>query len=170
MKNLDSTGSSDLIAYPDNGTDSLGWADIGITGSNFSDPNYTITKSNDGYFFVQGKSTSYGGNLVIATGSQGPINDIIFATQGFYSNNEVARIHGNNFTVVGNVSSGNNVVAKTVRTIPTTVALLPSAASAGAGSRAFVTDANTTTFNTMVSGLGANSMPVFSNGTAWYIG
>ena len=70
----------------------------------------------------------------------------------------------------GTVTAAGNVVAKTYRTIPTTVSSLPSASVVGAGTRAFVTDANTTTFGTAVGGTGANSMPVFSNGTAWYIG
>lgn len=51
-----------------------------------------------------------------------------------------------------------------------TVANLPSAASAGAGARAFVTDANSTTFNAAVVGGGSNAVPIFSDGSAWRIG
>jgi hypothetical protein len=51
-----------------------------------------------------------------------------------------------------------------------TTANLPSASVAGAGARAFVTDANSTTFNAALVGGGANSVPVFSDGTAWRIG
>ena len=50
------------------------------------------------------------------------------------------------------------------------VAGLPSAAQAGAGSRAFVTDANATTFLSVVAGGGANKVPVVSDGTNWLIG
>jgi hypothetical protein len=57
-----------------------------------------------------------------------------------------------------------------VKTIPTTVDLLPSAATAGAGARAFVTDANTFTFYNNVGNGGSNSVPVFSNGTNWLVG
>jgi hypothetical protein len=72
-----------------------GWADFGFTSSNFSDPTYTITGPSDGYFFVQSLAGSYGGNLVIATGDQGTKNDIIFATGGFDTVDEFARIdHG----------------------------------------------------------------------------
>lgn len=55
----------------------------------------------------------------------------------------------------------------------TTVAGLPSAATAGAGARAFVTDANTTIIlglGTAVVGGGSNSVPVYSDGTNWLIG
>jgi hypothetical protein len=65
-----------------------------------------------------------------------------------------------------------NVVTATsyIKVTPTTVANLISASTAGAGARDFVTDANTITFGSVVGGSGANSMPVFSNGTSWLIG
>ena len=52
----------------------------------------------------------------------------------------------------------------------TTVASLPAAATAGAGARAFVTDATVTIFASTVVGGGANAVPVVSNGTNWIIG
>ena len=52
----------------------------------------------------------------------------------------------------------------------TTVASLPSASTAGAGARAFVTDATATTFLSTVAGGGANKVPVVSDGTNWLIG
>jgi hypothetical protein len=58
----------------------------------------------------------------------------------------------------------------TLRTAQTTVAGLPAAATAGAGARAFVTDANATTFLSVVAGGGANKVPVVSNGANWLIG
>lgn len=51
-----------------------------------------------------------------------------------------------------------------------TVAQLPSAATAGVGARATVTDASATTFASIVAGGGSNKIPVFSNGTNWIIG
>lgn len=54
--------------------------------------------------------------------------------------------------------------------IPTTVAELPSASLSGAGSRAFVNDANATTFAATVVGGGTNRVPVYSDGTVWKIG
>lgn len=70
----------------------------------------------------------------------------------------------------GNISGANVVTANTMVTTSTTFAGLPAAATAGAGARGFITDANTTTFASQVSGGGANALPVFSNGTNWYVG
>ncbi len=64
----------------------------------------------------------------------------------------------------------NGFFGGTVRTGSYTVATLPSASTAGAGARAFVTDANATTFASTVAGGGANKMPVVSDGTNWIIG
>jgi hypothetical protein len=50
------------------------------------------------------------------------------------------------------------------------VANLPSAATSGVGSRAFVSDATATTFASTVAGGGANNVPVYSDGTNWKIG
>lgn len=52
----------------------------------------------------------------------------------------------------------------------TTVAGLPPAARAGAGFRAFVTDASATTFHSTVASGGSNKVPVVSDGTNWLIG
>jgi len=57
-----------------------------------------------------------------------------------------------------------------VRSGSYTVATLPSASTAGAGARAFVTDATATTFASVVAGGGANKVPVVSDGTNWIIG
>lgn len=61
-------------------------------------------------------------------------------------------------------------VSSYVKTEAVTVANLPDAATAGAGARAMVTDANSTTFNAAAAGGGANIVPVFSTGSAWRIG
>lgn len=53
---------------------------------------------------------------------------------------------------------------------PVTVASLPAAATIGAGAKAFVSDANATTFASIVAGGGANNVPVYSDGTNWRIG
>ena len=51
-----------------------------------------------------------------------------------------------------------------------TVATLPAAAAGYAGFRAFVTDANATTFASIVAGGGANGVPVYCDGANWRIG
>ena len=95
MKNSTNTGSADFAAYCDTGTDAGGWVDLGFTGTAFNDPNYTITKPNDGYVLSRSVSTTYGGNLVLATSEAGNFNDIVFAQGSFLATSEVARFHGN---------------------------------------------------------------------------
>jgi len=50
------------------------------------------------------------------------------------------------------------------------VADLPSAADAGVGARAFVTDSSVATFGTTVAGGGSNKVPVYSDGVVWKVG
>jgi len=103
------------------------------------------------------------GNLVVAnffSGDGGFLSNI-------YGNSDVANYLPN---YTGNVS-GNYIFANiVVKTTPVAVSSLPAANSAGAGARAFVTDADSTTFNDPAVGGGSNNMPVFSNGTDWFIG
>lgn len=169
ITNTDGNGSADLVAYGAGGDDTGGWADIGFAGNAFSDANYTITNAGDGYVFVQGYANVGGGSLVLATGSQGSSKDIVFATGGFLSTDEFGRVsHANNALELTRANS--SVVATIVKTTPVTVSALPSAATAGAGARAFVTDAVSTNFGNVLVGGGLYYMPVFSNGTDWFIG
>jgi hypothetical protein len=81
--------STDLILYTNDGTDSSGWIDMGITSTNFADPDFTITGKGDGYIFVSGSGQDGNdrGNLVLATDNTGTQNKIIFAAGGLSSDN-----------------------------------------------------------------------------------
>lgn len=57
-----------------------------------------------------------------------------------------------------------------IKQVPVAVSALPVAATVGAGTRGFVNDANATTFASVVAGGGANTVPVYSDGTNWLIG
>jgi hypothetical protein len=85
FQNADPTSSTDIIAYMDNGDDSVGWMGMGITGSQFDDQIYGITGPGDGYIFHNTVSSGYTGNIVIATGAEGSQNKIVFAAGGFDS-------------------------------------------------------------------------------------
>lgn len=100
LVNTSDTGSADWISYGDQSDDGMGWCDMGFTGTAFNDPNYTITKASDGYLFAQGMPDQ-GGNLVIATGSIGGVThrDIIFATGGYASENEMMRLNHEDATL-----------------------------------------------------------------------
>ena len=88
--------SADFQAYPDNGTDFSGYIDMGITSSTFADPEFTITGPNDGYIFMTAPvGTPGAGNLVLATGSYGSQNKIVFAAGGLDSNSTQMEITPN---------------------------------------------------------------------------
>jgi len=60
-----------------------------------------------------------------------------------------------------------------VRTVAVVLSSLPSAATAGVGARAFITDGSTTIIlgiGTTAVGGGSNNVPVYSDGTNWIIG
>ncbi len=99
MVNASDQGSADWVAYSDSGSDAEGWIDLGFTGSNFSDANFTITKSCDGYLLVHGMENGNGGNLIIATADVAH-GDIIFATGGFMESNEKFRFHRDSNTLM----------------------------------------------------------------------
>ena len=46
--------STDFIAYSNNGDNTSGWIDMGITAQSFDDPSFTITGPGDGYIFMSG--------------------------------------------------------------------------------------------------------------------
>lgn len=75
-----------------------------------------------------------------------------------------------NQVVLGGTGIAETVLRGVTRHTTYTVATLPSAATMGAGARAFATDATATTFASIVAGGGPNSVPVYSDGTNWRIG
>ena len=115
--NTDATGSSDWAAEGTGGSDEEAWADLGFTGYNFSDPDYTITGPGDGYLFVQGYANGIGGHMVLATGDLGAESDIIFATGGFAASDEFARIdHANSLFHLTRTGSGIKFQDGTIQT------------------------------------------------------
>ena len=97
LKNVNSgTGAStDLIAYADNGDNSSGWIDMGITSSQFDNPDFTVTGPNDGYIFMSAPTGSTGkGDLIIGTGDGGTHNDIVMFTGGFDAANVKMKLIG----------------------------------------------------------------------------
>jgi len=101
------------------------------------------------------------GVLVEVDGIKGTSNtQIIFNNQGNITGNA-------NLTFV---TTQNMLVTHVVKTTPTTYSGLPTAAAVGAGARAYITDANTTTFLSVVGSGGTNAVPVLSNGINWVVG
>ena len=180
INNVSDNGSADWVALGHLGNNEYGWSDMGFNSSGFGDANYTITGQGDGYVIVQTYASGQapggrGGNLVLATGDQGTVKDIIFATGGFLSSNEFARIsHSNNaleFYDGGNIFGANIVEANTFSGTVVAFSSLPAATTAGL--RAFINDANLVAagnFGSTVGNTGSNTVPVYSDGTDWRIG
>ena len=124
---------------------------------------------------VSGATVSSTGN-VTATGTvsgatvtaTGTVSGATVTATGTVSGATVSSAGG--VTATGAVSGANVTATGYVKTGATVVASLPAAATAGAGARHFVTDANATTFASVVAGGGANAVPVYSDGTDWRIG
>ena len=74
--------------------------------------------------------------------------------------------------VSGNVTGQSYVSATTaLQTTPVITSALPAAATAGAGARSMVTDADAgSVFGTALTGAGSLTLPVFSDGTIWRVG
>ena len=113
--------SSDYIATANNGDDSSYFIDMGINGSNYSDPSFSIQHSNDAYLYTNGA------NLTIGTASSGTA--VIFHAGGTTASDEVMRITSNHDVGIGttNPSSTLDVVGDgrisntlTVKTVTTT--------------------------------------------------
>lgn len=64
----------------------------------------------------------------------------------------------------------DKIIGQLQANVPVTVANLPSASTAGVGSRAFVTNSSVSTFGTTVVGGGSTKVPVYSDGTNWKVG
>jgi hypothetical protein len=70
----------------------------------------------------------------------------------------------------GNVTGGNISTAGVVKTGVFVTGTIPTATGVGAGARAFVTDADSVTFGNLYTGGSGNAVPVYSNGTSWFVG
>lgn len=125
--------------------------------------------------------TGVGNSAVANTALQ---NSFAFGTQTNHSSawltNNTSRVtvDGTGHMVINTPTSGTAATctisalngAAPLKLGTLTVANLPTAGTAGAGSKAFVTDATATTFASVVAGGGANNVPVYSDGTNWLIG
>jgi len=161
IQNINSFGnlvSADFIATAPDGTDTSKYIDMGINGNNFSSSAWTISGADDGYLYVNA------GNLTVGTDTPG--TTVKVHVGGTLASNVVATFTNNSVTVTGNII----VSGKYIKLTPGNVANLVLANVAGAGAKAFVTDATSNTFANLVVGGGIYNVPVFSNGVNWYVG
>ena len=102
-----------------------------------------------------------GGNLVI--------NSITSDDSTFVTIEDGLNVVGD-IDLLGNITGGNMSTAGVIKTGVFVTGTIPTAAGVGAGARAFVTDATSVVFGNLYVGGAANAMPVWSDGTSWYVG
>jgi hypothetical protein len=170
-------------------SDTLGAGPVTNQAAVFVD---TLTRGAANYVVYSGStavSSYHGGKFQVGTAPQ--ISVAGFTTFGSILGHDASGnlISNPNLTIVnGTLTMADGTTAKVLATtvklqldgvgqveslkplkLPVyTVAGLPSAATAYM--RCFVSDANATTFNSIVAGGGANKVPVFSDGSVWRIG
>ena len=153
---LNNAGDAEMYAnanvsiYADSANSGQGWT-FDNTG------NLTLPGNTFAVNYANGTAVSLGGNYGNANVA-----------------NFLAAYGSNTISTTGNITAGNigvseRVTAQTVVTDPVNLGSL----TAVFGARAFILDGNLTAagnFGAQVSGGGGNSVPVWSDGTNWYIG
>ena len=89
------SASTDFIATADNGNDSTYYVDLGINGSGYNNPAYSIGGANTSYLYASNKS------LAIGIAENNSANAIIFHTLGTQDVNEKMRIANSGNLLVG---------------------------------------------------------------------
>ena len=157
-----------------------GQALTGLAGANVSGfvPNANVANT---AFAVAAANVSGLGNIATIN-LDGNVSNLITGTGTFvaiptvsvYGDSNVVTLLGafgsNTIVTTGNANVGNLNVTGTVKTGVFVTGNIPAAATAGAGARAFVTDATLATFGSAYVGGAANAVPVYSDGTGWFIG
>jgi hypothetical protein len=91
------SASTDLVLVNDIGDDGNHYIDMGINGSNYTDPAFSSTLANDGYLFVNQ------GNLVIGTDTPGQV--VNFVAGGTTSDDIIVTISNTGISTPGNVTA-----------------------------------------------------------------
>lgn len=143
------SGSADFVAYPNNGTDTHGWVDVGITSQSYADATYTVTGPNESYLFGSAPSGSgTTGNLVYATDNTGSENAHQFYVGGFTQSKNSWRLQigSTSTTLKGSLllsgSTSGTVGFQAAATAGSTTYTLPSAD--GSSGQALVTNGSGT--------------------------
>ena len=177
--NVSITGGSSGYVISTDGSGNLSFVSPSATQSPAPMP--TVVAAGDtltisaNYQGIFGYPITVDGTIVV----DGILVDVNDATIPAGNQNYVQYNNGNvmggsaTFTFVastGLLSVPNITTTGVVKTTAKTYSSLPTAVSAGAGARSFITDANTTTFLATVGGGGSNAVPVVSNGSNWIVG
>jgi hypothetical protein len=138
--NNSTSASSDIAAYPDNGTDASGWIDMGITSSTYNDSSYLITGANEGYIFMSAPSgAGKSGNLVYATDSTGTSNAHQWYSGGFNAAKNSWEMQLNSTGLALNVPLTSNVTTGTAPFVVASTTQVANLNAATAGTAGNVT-------------------------------
>jgi hypothetical protein len=191
LTGLNTYGNANVVTFLGSGNSLV----MSTTGNINTTANVSVGTRISAAGNVTGSNIVTAGNVTATgnvTGSYLLGNGSFISGVAFYSNSSVAAylpvytgdLQVGNITnslgnAVGNVGNAtgffnsifaNAYVGGTVKTGVYVTGNIPSAATVGEGSRAFVSDATATTFASAYTGGGANKVPVYSDGAAWYIG
>lgn len=114
----------------------------------------TSSSSSSPYISLTHATTSYGNQTSSVT--MGPLKNVTGGPWGHW--------------LFSGQTRRNLLQADFFCTTPMTIAQLPTAAQAGVGARAIVSDASNGVFRDVVVGGGATNVPIYSDGTNWRIG
>ena len=137
---------------------------INLVINNISSDDSTFVTIEDGLNVVGAVAVL--GNI---TGSNLVINSITSDDSTFVTVEDGLNVVGD-IDLLGNITGGNMSTAGVIKTGVFITGTIPAAAGVGAGARAFVTDATSVVFGNLYVGGAANAMPVWSDGTSWYVG
>lgn len=151
----------------------VGFGNIGGSGTVGSVPKFatstTLTNSaiDDGITLAGAITSTKPLNITSASASifTGPIHGTSVSANTFAGPLTVSSALESAFTGPVGAPYVAATVVYSVAGVP-----LPSAATAGAGARAFVSDADSTTFAALYVGSNTNKVPVYSDGASWFVG
>jgi hypothetical protein len=132
-----------------------------------------VTNSNYLIDLNSGANTLSITGSVVITGNLDAVNLVINSISSddssFVTIDDGVNVNGE-ILATGNITGGNISTAGVVKTGVFVTGTIPTATGVGAGARAFVTDADSVTFGNLYTGGSGNAVPVYSNGTSWFVG
>lgn len=114
LQNLTPEGSGDYVITSDDGSDVDHYLDLGMNGSDFSDPDYSAFRDHDGYLYIQSTGTNKGNLVIGTTNSTGKINFIVGGTESTnivgYIDSVGLKFPNINAQITANAVSANSVI------------------------------------------------------------
>jgi hypothetical protein len=168
--NITVGGTSNVAVFATTGAYVAGLVSVtgNITGNNLSATNLVINSitSDDSTFVTVEDGLNVTSGFISA-----PESISLTASSATWSFSTTGNLTAPGaISAVGNITGGNLLTAGVVKTGSFVTGTIPTAAGVGAGARAFVTDADSVVFGNLYVGGAANAMPIWSNGTNWYVG